>query len=48
MTFPRSTSMLNEFQGRDLFAGPIVRVVCSSRVIFLEPVTEQLPVFLAM
>ena len=47
MTFPRSTSTFNEFQGRDLFAGPIVRVVCSSRVTFLEPVTKQLPVSLS-
>ena len=34
------------FQGRDIFAGPILRVLCSSRATFLEPVTIQLPVSL--
>ena len=34
----------DEFQGRDLFAGVIHRVLCSSRVTFLEPATIQLPV----
>lgn len=36
----------DEFQGRDLFAGPIHGVLCSSRVIFLESVSIQLPVSL--
>jgi len=36
----------DEFQGRDIFAGPILRVLCSSRATFLEPVTIQLPVSL--
>ena len=27
-----------------MFAGPILRVLCSSRVLFLEPVIIQLPV----
>ncbi|XP_067018270.1 uncharacterized protein [Acropora muricata] len=34
------------FQGRDIFAGPILRVLCSSRATFLEPLTIQLPVSL--
>lgn len=34
----------DDFQGRDLFAGPIHGVLCSSRVTFLEPFTMQLPV----
>ena len=36
----------NEFQGRGLFAGPILRVLCSSRATFLKPVTIKLPVSL--
>ena len=36
----------DEFQGRNLFAGPIHGVLCSSTVTFLEPVTIQLPVSL--
>ena len=35
------------FHGRDTFAGPILRVLCSSRATFWEPVTIQLPVSLA-
>ncbi|XP_067018298.1 uncharacterized protein [Acropora muricata] len=34
------------FQGRDIFSGPILRVQCSSRATFLEPVTIHLPVSL--
>ncbi|XP_015775956.1 PREDICTED: uncharacterized protein LOC107354065 isoform X4 [Acropora digitifera] len=36
----------DEFQRHDLFCGPILRVLCSSKATFLEPVTIQLPVFL--
>ena len=36
----------DEFQGHSLFAGPILRVLCSSRATFLQPVTIQLPVSL--
>ncbi|XP_044174645.1 uncharacterized protein LOC114951472 [Acropora millepora] len=36
----------DEFQGHDLFCGPILRVLCSSKATFLEPVTIQLPVSL--
>ena len=35
-----------EFHGRDLFCGPILRILCPSRDTFLEPVTIQLPVSL--
>ena len=31
-----------------MFAGPILRVLCSSRAIFLEPAVIQLPVFLGV
>ena len=34
----------DEFEGHDLFCGPILHVICSSRATFLEPVTIQLPV----
>ena len=34
----------DEFQDQNLYAGPILRVLCSSRATFLEPVTIQLPV----
>ena len=36
----------DEFEGDDLFCGPILHVICSSRATFLEPVTIQLPVSL--
>ncbi|XP_067020029.1 uncharacterized protein [Acropora muricata] len=36
----------DKFQGRGLFSGPILRVLCSSRATFLKPVTIQLPVSL--
>ena len=36
----------DEFQGHSLFCGPILRILCSSSVTFLEPVTIQLPVSL--
>lgn len=36
----------DEFEGRDLFYGPILHVICSLGVKFLEPVTIQLPVSL--
>ena len=36
----------NEFQSHGLFAGPILRVLCSSRATFLKPVTIKLPVSL--
>ncbi|XP_044180813.1 uncharacterized protein LOC114963733 [Acropora millepora] len=36
----------DEFQGHDLFSGPILHVLCSSRDVFLEPVTIQLPISL--
>ena len=36
----------DEFQRHDLFCGPILRVLCSSKATFLEPVTIQLPVSL--
>ena len=36
----------DEFQGLNLFAGPILRVLCSSGAAFLEPVTIQLPLSL--
>ena len=36
----------DEFQGLDLFAGPILHVLCPSRAAFLEPVTIQLPLSL--
>ena len=36
----------DEFQGHDLFYGPILRINCSSRAKFLEPVAIQLPVSL--
>ena len=36
----------NEFQGRNLFVGPIVHVLCYSRATFLKPVTIKLPVSL--
>ena len=36
----------DEFQGHDLFSGPILRVLCSSRATFLKLVTIQLPVSL--
>ncbi|XP_074627687.1 uncharacterized protein LOC141885736 isoform X6 [Acropora palmata] len=35
-----------KFQGCNLFAGPILRVRCTSRAIFLKPVTIKLPVSL--
>ena len=36
----------NEFQGHSLFYGPVLRVLCSSRATFLQPVTIQLPISL--
>ena len=36
----------NEFQGRNLFVGPILHVLCTSRATFLKPVTIKLPVSL--
>ena len=36
----------DEFEGEDVFCGPILHVICSSRATFLEPVTIQLPVSL--
>ncbi|XP_074628473.1 uncharacterized protein LOC141886255 isoform X5 [Acropora palmata] len=36
----------DKFQGHNLFAGPILRILCSSRATFLEPVTIQLPLSL--
>ena len=36
-----------EFQGKDILVGPILRVVCNESVEFLKPVTIQLPVSLA-
>ncbi|XP_074618412.1 uncharacterized protein LOC141877364 isoform X3 [Acropora palmata] len=36
----------DEFQRQDLFCGPILRVLCSSKATFLEPVTIQLPLSL--
>ena len=36
----------DEFQGHGLVSGPILRILCSSRVTLLEPVTIQLPVSL--
>ena len=36
----------NEFQGRNLFVGPILYVLCTSRATFLKPVTIKLPVSL--
>ena len=36
----------NEFQSHSLFYGPILRVLCSSRATFLQPVTIQLPISL--
>ena len=35
-----------KFQGCNLFAGPILRVRCTSRATFLKPVTIKLPVSL--
>ncbi|XP_015760591.1 PREDICTED: uncharacterized protein LOC107339792 [Acropora digitifera] len=35
-----------EFQGHDLFCGPILRILCSSNATFFEPVSIQLPVSL--
>ncbi|XP_044166053.1 uncharacterized protein LOC114949082 isoform X3 [Acropora millepora] len=35
-----------KIQGRNLFAGPILRVLCTSRATFLKPVTIKLPVSL--
>ncbi|XP_044176229.1 uncharacterized protein LOC122959173 [Acropora millepora] len=36
----------NEFQGHNLFVGPILHVLCTSRATFLKPVTIKLPVSL--
>ncbi|XP_074628449.1 uncharacterized protein LOC141886248 isoform X8 [Acropora palmata] len=36
----------DKFQGHNLFAGPILHILCSSRAAFLEPVTIQLPLSL--
>ena len=36
----------HELQGRNLFAGPILRVLCTSRAKFLKSVTIKLPVSL--
>ena len=36
----------NEFQGHSLFFGPMLRVLCSSRATFFQPVTMQLPISL--
>ena len=36
----------DEFQGLDLFAGPILHILDSSKAEFLKPVTIQLPVCL--
>ena len=36
----------DEFQGLDLFAGPILRILGSPKAEFLKPVTIQLPVCL--
>ena len=36
----------NEFQDRNLFVGPIVYVLCTSRATFLKPVTIKLQVSL--
>ena len=35
-----------EFEGHDVFIGPILRIICSQRVPFLKPVTIQLPISL--
>lgn len=35
-----------EFEGHDVFIGPILRIICSQRVSFLKPVTIQLPISL--
>ena len=36
----------NEFQGRNIFVGPILHILCTSRATFLKPVTIKLPVSL--
>ena len=36
----------NEFHDRNLFVGPILHVLCTSRATFLKPVTIKLPVSL--
>ena len=35
-----------EFEGQDVFLGPVLRITCPQLVEFLKPVTIQLPVSL--
>ena len=35
-----------EFEGQDVFLGPVLRITCPQVVEFLKPVTIQLPVSL--
>ena len=35
-----------EFEGKSVFVGPILRLVCSQSVDFLKPVTIQLPIYI--
>ena len=35
-----------EFEGQDVFIGPMLRIICSQRFDFLKPVTIQLPISL--
>ena len=35
-----------EFEGQDVFIGPVLRIICPRVVQFLKPVTIQLPISL--